>query len=438
MLVFLTREDELTEKRASIAPTLVDKAKKKFSGYSSMDFGTVNLDQDPPIKYHGRYDIVIATNVVHATKDLVASSSRMKSLLKDGGFICLSEITKVIDWHNIVFGLLPGWWSFTDGRSYALQSAEEWMTVFKKPGFESKGYSTGPSEEAKTQQLLIGSTRAQSKERPSSGLSQGDSTISTVVYKSVDDTEIRADIYFPKEQSTKPMPIALMIHGGGYMTLSRKAIRPLQTSFLLRNGILPVSLDHRLCPDINIIDGPMADVRDAVAWAHSELPAIASEHSINVVTSKIAVIGWSTGGHLAMTTAWTTVEAGIEPPTAILNFYGPSDFEALASYHDQGDIPPTKTPSKDDINKWLAPSDPRSDLVLSLFQNTSSSNLSLLIPPSFETTTPNQTHLTQSTPSTNSATTTITRPLSSSTAPKMKSFLRPNLYYSIGRWRKWA
>lgn len=38
---------------------------------------------------------------------------------------------------------------------------------------------------------------------------------------------------------------ALMIHGGGYMTLSRKAIPPLQTSFLLRNGILPVSLDHR-------------------------------------------------------------------------------------------------------------------------------------------------------------------------------------------------
>ncbi len=30
MLVLLTREDELTENRASIAPTLVDKAKKKI------------------------------------------------------------------------------------------------------------------------------------------------------------------------------------------------------------------------------------------------------------------------------------------------------------------------------------------------------------------------------------------------------------------------
>lgn len=43
-----------------------------------MDFGTVNLDQDPPANYQGRYDIVIATNVVHATKDPVASTSGMK------------------------------------------------------------------------------------------------------------------------------------------------------------------------------------------------------------------------------------------------------------------------------------------------------------------------------------------------------------------------
>ncbi|KAL8777970.1 MAG: hypothetical protein Q9213_007622 [Squamulea squamosa] len=387
-----------------IAPTLVDKARQHFSEYSWMDFGTLNLDRDPPSKYHGRYDIVIATNVVHATKDLVVSTLRLKSLLREGGFICLSEITKVIDWHNIVFGLLPGWWSFIDGRKYALQSAEEWMKVFEKAGFVTRGYSTGPNEEAKTQQLLIGSTRAEPKEQTWDRTSQGDSMISTVVYKTVDDTEIHADIYFPKERVTEPMPIALMIHGGGYMTLSRKAVRPLQTRFLLKNGILPVSLDHRLCPEVNIIDGPMADVRDATVWARSELPAIALEHGIRVESSKIVIIGWSTGGHLAMTTAWTTVDAGIEPPTAILNFYGPSDFDALGAQHNQGGKDTASTVSTADIRQsmcskpittyhakgpkdetsalgWLVPSDPRSDLVLSLFRNNLSSNLSLLLNP---------------------------------------------------------
>lgn len=120
-----------------------------------------------------------------------------------------------------------------------------------------------------------------------------------------------------------------MIHGGGYMTLSKTAIRPAQTRFLLSKGILPISLDHRLCPEVNIIDGPMADVRDAVAWTRHGLPDIALGHGIRVDTDKVAVIGWSTGGHLAMTTAWTTVEADIKPPAVVLNLYGPSDFEAL-------------------------------------------------------------------------------------------------------------
>jgi len=56
-----------------------------------------------------------------------------------------------------------------------------------------------------------------------------------------------------------------MIYGGGYITLSRKAIRPAQTSFLFLNGFLPISIDHRLCPEINLIDGAMTDVREAFA-----------------------------------------------------------------------------------------------------------------------------------------------------------------------------
>ncbi|KAL8803017.1 MAG: hypothetical protein Q9182_003443 [Xanthomendoza sp. 2 TL-2023] len=385
---------------SDIAPTLVDKARQKFSSYSWMDFRTLNLDLDPPTTCLGQYDVVLATNVVHATKDLVASTTRMRSLLKDGGFICLSEITRVIDWHNIVFGLLPGWWSFTDGRTYALQSAEVWMNMFEKAGFTSTGYSTGPSAEAKTQQLLVGSTKVRQKETLSVCASKGDPVISTVLYKTVKNADIHADIYFPDHQPLGgPMPIALMVHGGGYMTLSKTAIRPCQTQFLLEKGILPVSLDHRLCPQVNIIDGPMADVRDAVAWARYELPEIAMIQRIKVDTSKIAVIGWSTGGHLAMTTAWTTLEAGIEPPNVILNFYGPSDLEALAAHHDSATEHPARSSSMVQPRKaqfqttltnhlsaqneapeldWLARSDPRSDLIRSLFQNSGSTSLSLL------------------------------------------------------------
>lgn len=120
-----------------------------------------------------------------------------------------------------------------------------------------------------------------------------------------------------------------MIHGGGFMTLSKAAVRPAQIRFLLAKGVLPISLDYRLCPEINIIDGPMSDVRDAVAWARSVLPKISLSYCVKVNINKVAVIGWSTGGHLAMTTAWTATDASIQRPDAILSFYGPSDMESL-------------------------------------------------------------------------------------------------------------
>ncbi|KAL8754939.1 MAG: hypothetical protein Q9184_004954 [Pyrenodesmia sp. 2 TL-2023] len=382
-----------------VAPTLVDKARKTFSEYSWMNFATLDLEQDPPAALRGKYDMVIATNVVHATSNLVASTRRIKSILRDGGFMCLSEITKIIEWHNLVFGLLPGWWCFNDGRSYALQSAEEWMEVFRKAGFKAVSYSRGPSAEAESQQLLIGSTKTCKQADPPPARLNGGSRVHTVVYKTIDDTDIHADIYLPNEAPKHPMPIALMIHGGGYMTLSKSAIRPAQTRFLLSKGVLPISLDHRLCPEVSIIDGPMSDIRDAVAWARSALPRIAVNQGLTVDTDNVAVIGWSTGGHLAMTTAWTTAEAGIAPPSVILNFYGASDFKALGRTLSTARIRASLSPkpytsfllirrqitsyqlasstSENALLGWLVPGDPRSELVLSLFKE--AHGLSLLL-----------------------------------------------------------
>lgn len=93
-----------------------------------------------------------------------------------------------------------------------------------------------------------------------------------------------------------------MIHGGGYMTLSKQTVRPHQTQFLLDNDYLPVSIDCRLYPEIDLIAGPMTEVRDALDWMRSKLPAIARARGVAIDATKIIAIGWSTGGHLAMTT----------------------------------------------------------------------------------------------------------------------------------------
>ncbi|PTB42568.1 hypothetical protein M441DRAFT_136945 [Trichoderma asperellum CBS 433.97] len=211
--------------------------------------------------------------------------------------------------------------------------------------------------------------------------------VETVTYKEVDGIEISADVFIPLEPLSEIMPIALMIHGGGHLTLSRKAIRPSQTSFLLTHGILPISLDYRLCPQVNIIDGSMTDVRDAYIWARTELPFFMRERGINVDASKIVIVGWSTGGHLAMTTAWTTPAAGLPPPLAILAFYCPTHYDPSDDSLRMGKEYQPRTMSMSEIQKalgsqtvtshafnstdttnmgWVKPGDPRSELVLAL------------------------------------------------------------------------
>lgn len=112
------------------------------------------------------------------------------------------------------------------------------------------------------------------------------------------------------------------------MIFSRKDIRPPQTRLLLEKGFLPISLDHRMCPEINLSQGPMVDICDALAWARNELPQLELRRSdIKVDGEKVVVIGWSSGGQLAMSLGWTAPQRGLKPPSAILAFYCPSDYE---------------------------------------------------------------------------------------------------------------
>ena len=176
--------------------------------------------------------------------------------------------------------------------------------------------------------------------------------------------------------------------------LSRNDTRPEQTKMLLKSGFLPISIDYRLCPETTLLEGPMVDVVDALAWIRLNLPNILlSRKDVRVDPDMVVAAGWSTGGHLAMSLAWTSVSRSIRPPEAILAFYCPTDYEdpfwsrpnvphgsnyatsdRCSGYEIDDDIwnivndrPITSyniPASKRAIGGWLASSDPRSRLAL--------------------------------------------------------------------------
>lgn len=192
-----------------------------------------------------------------------------------------------------------------------------------------------------------------------------------------------------------------MIHGGGHIMLSRKDIRPQQTQSLLDAGFLPISIDYRLCPEISLLDGPMHDACEALSWARQSLSSLPLRRSdIRPDSTRIVAVGWSSGGHLAMTLAWTAPARGIQPPEAILAFYCPTDYEdpfwyqpnfpfgSESTMHEieydvrQGmyEKPITAyNPSSVERAKggWMAPRDPRS--LIALHMNWKGQTLSFLL-----------------------------------------------------------
>ncbi|PHH89661.1 hypothetical protein CDD83_5579 [Cordyceps sp. RAO-2017] len=380
-----------------ISASLVSKAKAKFKKYAWMEFSTFNLEKEVPEGFRNEFDVVISANCVHATTDRTASCRRLREALKPEGFMVLSEVTRIMDWYDVCFGLLDGWWLVEDGSAYPLQPAEAWMSTFAAAGFASASYSEGPTAEANSQQLLVACNSHWDAPRPTmeDGNVDGDTDggvcqLETVVYKETNGIVIHADVFFPRQAPALPMPVALMIHGGGHMTLSRKAIRPAQTRHLISNGFLPVSIDYRLCPEVSLEDGPMADVCSAYGWVRTELPRMAAQRGLAVEGETVVVVGWSTGGHLAMSLGWTAERAGLPPPTAVLSLYGPVDFEsgeldskrlpwlpgrAMSLERIMAALPTTPITGYDDSAKgddtnlgWVRAGDARSELVLALFK----------------------------------------------------------------------
>jgi SAM-dependent methyltransferase len=202
-----------------ISPSLVAKAKNTLQRqYPWIEYATFNLEKAAPEALRGRFDIVIGTNCVHATSDRTASCRRLRETLAPGGIVVLSEVTQVIDWYDISFGLLDGWWLAEGGTAYPIQPPRAWMDSFADAGFVSAGCSLGPTRESTTQQLLVACNRHW--DVPAAAAAGGHDSnnksgaasfrVETVTYKEADGVQIHADVYLPTAPSASPRPIGTL------------------------------------------------------------------------------------------------------------------------------------------------------------------------------------------------------------------------------------
>ncbi|WP_274910624.1 SDR family NAD(P)-dependent oxidoreductase [Streptomyces sp. WZ-12] len=89
----------------------------------------------------GSFDLVIAANVLHATRDTRTTLRNAKAALRSGGWLLLNELSAFDLFSHVTFGLLEGWWLFDD-RSLRIPgspalSPESWRDVLTGEGFRT-------------------------------------------------------------------------------------------------------------------------------------------------------------------------------------------------------------------------------------------------------------------------------------------------------------
>ncbi|KAI3399122.1 hypothetical protein diail_7701 [Diaporthe ilicicola] len=123
-----------------ISAGFFQKAAEKFSDHrDKMTFKVLNVENDVAAQgfQEGGYDVVVAANVLHATRNLAETVRNARALLKPGGYLVLMEITGDSLAATYTMGALPGWWlGVDDGRRFSPGvSISEWDSLLKRTGF---------------------------------------------------------------------------------------------------------------------------------------------------------------------------------------------------------------------------------------------------------------------------------------------------------------
>lgn len=154
---------------------------------------------------------------------------------------------------------------------------------------------------------------------------------SDVVYKQIDTTRLRLDIYLP-DSGQKPFPVIVWLHGGGWRQGSKANPRP--NDPLLRHGYAVVSVQYRFTNQA-IYPTQLIDCKDAVRYVSQQ----AARYGLD--PDRIGVWGSSAGGHLAALLGTTAdnprfgrecvIQGVSDRVRAVVDECGPTNFRRLAA-----------------------------------------------------------------------------------------------------------
>ena len=144
------------------------------------------------------------------------------------------------------------------------------------------------------------------------------------------------DIYIPSAAVTRPLPLAIYVHGGGLTSGDKADISPIFLNALASAGYAVASVNYHLAP-LYKYPAQIKDVKCAIRY----LRANAQSYGLN--GSEIFAFGTSSGGELVALAALTGPHSQFDigpylnessSLTAAVDMFGPTNLTSYSSYSD--------------------------------------------------------------------------------------------------------
>ncbi|MCL7460886.1 class I SAM-dependent methyltransferase [Micromonospora echinofusca] len=143
------RAERLRYSYTDVGPAFLRLGRQRFGADRPyVDFARYNVEGAPEDQGFepGSMQVVLASNVLHATLRISAALRHCHALLKPGGVLVVNEMTSRLDYNTLTFGLAEGWWRHADDEprvpASPLLDVAGWRAALGRAGFvDVRAYS---------------------------------------------------------------------------------------------------------------------------------------------------------------------------------------------------------------------------------------------------------------------------------------------------------
>ncbi|HEY5806468.1 MAG TPA: SDR family NAD(P)-dependent oxidoreductase [Povalibacter sp.] len=244
-----------------ISSLFTTRAAEKFWAFPFVEYRVLDISGEPVAQGFpaGEFDLIIAANVLHATPDLRQTLRTTRDLLAPGGELLLVEGTEHSRWIDLIFGLIEGWWLFSDDElrtSHPLVSRDRWPRVLHECGFaETIAVANAtPDQTALFEQAVIVARKPCSEVQASVGRwlvfcdggGLADRLATTLAGRGAEVTKVRAgESWQAGEDGFTIRPSEV----GDFTRLLEEVVRGLSSSLAGIAYLWPVAMDANATPE---------------------------------------------------------------------------------------------------------------------------------------------------------------------------------------------